>query len=575
MKKAYPYIRFSTKEQEHGDSERRQRELIEDAKSWVENLGYTLDHSLNLIDKGKSAFNGTHRTEGALGRFLKGVAMKEIKRGSMLIVESFDRLSRENPEDAMMQFMNLKKDGIKIGILSNRKVYEPDQPWTELFYPLVEAGRAHEESKRKSERLKAANQQKRETRDKKHRAPAWLKSSKDKRRFTDFEVASPKVYETFEKIFTWKREGVGSESIAKRLNTDKSSWKPPRRDKDGNWYDTNWRKSYIQKILSDRAVLGEYWPHRLVRGNGTVHREPVEGGPIKDYYPSIIENEQFDEVQRVISRNKEKPGQGGGRKGLNRNLFTSIARCGLCGGPMHYEGKGQPPRGYPRLRCRNSREKVPNPQTNKPLCNAKAVRYDELETIIFRDLEELDFDKFMPEPAEITKQINVLQKAIDAREHRFKEVEREIQRNHLAISKTKNESLIEGITRTLERLYEEKNACSTDGLRNQKRELEYERENQHRRLDKVKELRQLLEIAKDEEQESHFRKQIQDELQRMIKSIRVYPLQEKYVPAWELDTREVQFMHSKFIDKVSIDFNRGHKTVLRILPLKTVAELVH
>ena len=90
--KAYSYIRFSTPEQEKGDSLRRQ---IEQSETYAQTHGLTLDDSLRLTDRGLSAFHGIHRTKGALGEFHRLVEQGEIEPGSVLLVESLDRLLRD------------------------------------------------------------------------------------------------------------------------------------------------------------------------------------------------------------------------------------------------------------------------------------------------------------------------------------------------------------------------------------------------------------------------------------------------------------------------------------------------
>src|SRR5690242_14410049 len=84
----YSYIRFSTPEQKLGDSLRRQ---VEAAKGWAARRGLQFDETLR--DEGKSAYRGTHRTKGHLGRFLSRVENGEVPKGSVLVVENTDRLS--------------------------------------------------------------------------------------------------------------------------------------------------------------------------------------------------------------------------------------------------------------------------------------------------------------------------------------------------------------------------------------------------------------------------------------------------------------------------------------------------
>src|SRR4051794_17399302 len=100
--KAYSYIRFSTPEQLKGDSLRRQLQLSRD---------YALQHGLELDEElkdiGVSAFKGKNRTDGALGRFINLVREGKIEPGSVLLVESLDRLSRDQILAALSQFSEI------------------------------------------------------------------------------------------------------------------------------------------------------------------------------------------------------------------------------------------------------------------------------------------------------------------------------------------------------------------------------------------------------------------------------------------------------------------------------------
>src|SRR5262245_51350687 len=93
MKLAFSYIRFSSKKQELGDSQRRQ---IEGAKSWCQRHGATLDER-NFQDLGVSAWRGKNFAVGALGAFLDAVKSGTISKGCYLIVENLDRTSRQEP----------------------------------------------------------------------------------------------------------------------------------------------------------------------------------------------------------------------------------------------------------------------------------------------------------------------------------------------------------------------------------------------------------------------------------------------------------------------------------------------
>ena len=118
--KCYSYIRFSTPEQLKGDSLRRQLKMSEE---YAAEKGLVLDDRLSLRDLGLSAFHGHHRSKGALGLFLAQVEEGKIPKGSMLIVESLDRLSREEVLDALGQFTSIIKAGVTVVTLIDRMEY--------------------------------------------------------------------------------------------------------------------------------------------------------------------------------------------------------------------------------------------------------------------------------------------------------------------------------------------------------------------------------------------------------------------------------------------------------------------
>ncbi len=95
MVKAYSYVRFSTPEQAKGDSMRRQ---TAGSDAVAKEFGWTLDETLTLRDLGVSAFKAKNAKVGALAIFLKAVENKTVPAGSVLIVESLDRLTRRDSD---------------------------------------------------------------------------------------------------------------------------------------------------------------------------------------------------------------------------------------------------------------------------------------------------------------------------------------------------------------------------------------------------------------------------------------------------------------------------------------------
>jgi hypothetical protein len=54
-----------------------------------------LDTELTFEDLGKSAYRGANVMDGALGQFIEAVDSGQVKKGSYLLVENLDRLSRD------------------------------------------------------------------------------------------------------------------------------------------------------------------------------------------------------------------------------------------------------------------------------------------------------------------------------------------------------------------------------------------------------------------------------------------------------------------------------------------------
>jgi len=244
--KAYSYIRFSTPEQQKGDSLRRQEE---EARKYAKENDLIFDESHEFKDLGISGYKGTNRIDGALNKFMELVDKGEIPKGSVLIVEHLDRLSRDKLLNALDLFTDIIRKGIKIVTLQDEMEYDTNtiNKYPQLLGSSIGLmGAAHKESLKKSKRIREALQEKREKLRKKElkrysaKCPLWLKLSDDKTKF----VPIPEACEVINLIFKKKLEGKGSYKIEKELNSDTDVWKPPisSRNKSGGW-----RDAYINK----------------------------------------------------------------------------------------------------------------------------------------------------------------------------------------------------------------------------------------------------------------------------------------------------------------------------------------
>ena len=316
--RAYSYVRMSTRKQLRGDSLRRQ---LERSKAFADERSLLLDDSLQ--DLGVSAWKGRNFKTGALGRFLAMVENGQIPRGSYLLIESLDRLSREAVPDALTLFMAIINAGIIIVTLGeDRQIYSRsglNGDWTKLIIGLAVMSRGHEESQTKSERIRAVAKRKREqAREGKGHitsiTPAWIDAERIEA--SRYALTLNHHAETVKTIYEMAARGLGATAIARKLNADGV---PAFKSKDG------WYQSIIKALLLRADVIGTFQPHRVVDG-----RRVPDGDPIAGYFPAAIDKDLFLRVQAMRSN----PGRPGRKGNTFANLFTGLCHCTHCGGPM-------------------------------------------------------------------------------------------------------------------------------------------------------------------------------------------------------------------------------------------------
>jgi hypothetical protein len=133
----------------------------------------------------------------------------------------------------------------------------------------------------------------------------------------------------------------------------------------------------VQKILRNRAVLGEYQPHKIVEDK----RVPV-GEAVADYYPAVVSFEEWNAAQESVNaknrnlRASGKPGTGGGRGGVN-SLFNPLVRDENNGVVMVYHCK------------KGDKPYLTSKWT--PGKKAHRIRYDTFESAFLHFLSDLDW----------------------------------------------------------------------------------------------------------------------------------------------------------------------------------------
>ena len=318
----YSYLRFSSAEQKKGDSIRRQTELRD---AWLKKNGLKLTDNSKLVDAGVSAFRGAHRADDRhnLAMFLERVRAGHIARGSYLVVESLDRLSREHIRPALTLLLNLIESGIRIvQLLPVETVYdEKAEPMT-LLQAIMELGRGHAESALKSERVGAAYKRKHELaalegRPMSKTCPAWLENKNGK------YVVRPEAAKTVKLIFKLAASGMGVIAIHRELTKRKIPPLTPGRP---------WVRMRIQTLLTSRKVLGEFQPRKA-----TPTRRIPYGSPVPNYYPAVITQKEWDAARDAIESRSTFRGPRSKKVFILKGLMTDARD----GSPMYLQDKGR------------------------------------------------------------------------------------------------------------------------------------------------------------------------------------------------------------------------------------------
>src|SRR5690349_15849812 len=109
---AYSYVSLSSRQHSGGDGRRRQ---VEAREAWLSRNNVRLDMSLSLQDEGLSDGSpATHSDTAVLVLILRLVQEGRIPKGSYLIIECLDRLSREQVKEALRLLLTLAAAGIRI-----------------------------------------------------------------------------------------------------------------------------------------------------------------------------------------------------------------------------------------------------------------------------------------------------------------------------------------------------------------------------------------------------------------------------------------------------------------------------
>lgn len=333
------YRRFSTDEQEHGTGDTLARQL-ERCEEFAVSQGWNVVEV--MTDRGRSAFKGEHlQTDADLGLFVARVMAGEIARGTVLLAERLDRLSRRPVDETMAWIHSLTAAGIEIALADTAEVFRPGDMGSFLS-TAIRAALGHEESRKKSDLGQKA------------KAKLWTKAQNREGAWTNFAAKIPSWLRRNETCDDWIEdehrvsvvrqiyemaadESLGSTAIAQRLNAAgiKPFAKPTRyRSTLGTW-----GNSSVRQILMSPAVEGDW-----VGATG-----PYAGQTIIGFYPRIVDADLVARARAAASQRKKVVGQRNGSTASN--LFSKACRCGVCGRRAFSYSTQKKGRQYGYVRC--------------------------------------------------------------------------------------------------------------------------------------------------------------------------------------------------------------------------------
>lgn len=336
--KVYSYRRFSSGRQALGQSLQRQ---IDDATAWCEENGYTLDESLSIQDLGVSAYKGDNVSKGKLSGFIAAIQAGKVPKGSILIVESLDRLSRLALPEAMGLLTEIVRADVRvISLVDNTEWNQETIEDTMAFMmSVILFSRAHEESRTKSRRVSKAFQSKR-TKGlpvvSKMHGGGWVKPKND---FSGWELV-PEKAKSVQRVFELAADGKGGVSIARIANEEglEVPWRPRTTSRKG------WEHTAISRLLRDRRVLGEWQPKRIV------NRLLVDDGdPVINYFPRVIDDNLWHRTQAALNGRKGPTRT----RGAHSDIFSGVFFCS-CGKRMEKKAKSE--RGQAMYYCQGRKE---------------------------------------------------------------------------------------------------------------------------------------------------------------------------------------------------------------------------
>ncbi len=371
MPTAYSFLRLSSSAPARRDALVR----APAAQAWCIAHHLDLDHSVPHQGAAVSPRGPGHETESRLGDFLARVHAGDVAKGSFLLLEQLDADARANAAAVANLFRRIVESGVTVVALGEGTEYTKavvKHDANALLFMVAGLVRVHEDSTARSLRTRASWAARRERAQAKERisaiCPAWLALDRDTGTFRVNRERARIV----QRIYADTLRGAGQEQIATALNHEGIPVFGRGR---------HWQRSYVLKVLRSAAVVGTFTPHTVEEVDGRRVRKPA-GAPISNYYPRIIDPDEFMQVQTLV-RDSRSPLRGRHAKsGQVANIFGGLTHCGRCGAPVTLVSKGKAPKVVRYLVCSAAR-------VRSGCRRYEAIPYARFERALLRNRERL------------------------------------------------------------------------------------------------------------------------------------------------------------------------------------------
>jgi len=246
--------------------------------------------SRTFSDIGKSAFKG-EQLENDLGRLINLINDGSIAHGSVIVIFSLDRLSRQHLTIAVSLLLNIITAGVGVHTTVDNRLYTDDSDtlMADLMMSLIAFAVANEESLKKSKRTKsAANQRLLDYKEGKltpsnkvrwigvGKRPMWVDVDEHK------GIITNEHYSTLKLAVELSLAGHGSLHVAQILNQESSF----KRD-----------TSKLSKILRRASLMGRY----KFKIDGVEH-------VLENYFPAICTEDEFYRLRQIKTQKARNRG---------------------------------------------------------------------------------------------------------------------------------------------------------------------------------------------------------------------------------------------------------------------------